>query len=151
ALARLTMLQVSLAVELIRSQPVAIFWAATLAQAALWWLFPMLFYSGPPGDLAQTLAVGHEFQLGSYLRPPLALWMGEIVFMILGSAGVYLLAQTCVVVTYWAVFALGRSIVGMHHAVIAVLLMVGVSTFTVPSPDFGPAILAMMLTALIFL
>lgn len=145
------MLQVSLPVELLRAQPAAIFWTATLAQAALWWLFPMLFYLGPPGDLAQTLAIGHEFQLGSFLGPPLAFWLAEIAFLLLGSAGVYLLAQICVVVTYWAVFALGRSIVGIHHAVIAVLLMVGVSTFTVPSPDFGPPTLTMMLTALIYL
>jgi hypothetical protein len=145
------MLQVSLFVELIRAQPVAMFWIAALAQAALWWLMPTLFYLGPPGDLAQTLAIGHEFQLGSYLGPPLAFWLAEIAFAILGAAGVYLLAQTCVVVTYWAVFMLGRSIVGIHHAVMAVLLMVGISTFTVPSPDFGPSLLAMMLAALTLL
>jgi hypothetical protein len=145
------MLQVSLFVELLRAQPIAIFWVATVTQAALWWLFPAIFYLGPPGDLAQTLAVGNEFPLGSFLGPPLAFWIAEIVFTILGSAGVYLLAQVCVAVTYWAVFALGRSIVGVHHAVIAVLLMVGISTFTVPSPDFGPPLLAMMLSALIIL
>jgi Dolichyl-phosphate-mannose-protein mannosyltransferase len=145
------MLQVSLFIELLRAQPVTIFWIATLAQAALWWLFPMLFYLGPPGDLAETLAIGHEFQLGSYLGPPLAFWIADIAFMVLGSAGVYLLSQVCVAVTYWAVFALGRSIVGIHHAVIAVLMMVGVSIFTVPSPNFGPPSLAMMLTALILL
>jgi len=145
------MLQVSLFVELLRAKPVTIFWIATLAQAALWWLFPMLFYLGPPGDLAETLAIGHEFQLGSYLGPPVAFWIAEIAFRILGSAGVYLLAQVCVAVTYWAIFTLGRAIVGVHHAAIAVLLMAGVSIFTVPSPDFGPPTLAMMLTALVFL
>jgi hypothetical protein len=145
------MLQVSLFVELLRAQPVAIFWVATLAQAVLWWLFPVLFYWGPPGDLAQTLAIGNEFQLGSFFGPPLAFWIAEIVFRIMGSTGVYLLAQVCVATTYWAVFTLGRSIVGVHHAVIAVLLMVGISTFTVPSPDFGPPTLAMMLSALIIL
>jgi 4-amino-4-deoxy-L-arabinose transferase-like glycosyltransferase len=145
------MLQVSLFIELLRAQPVTIFWIATLAQAALWWLFPILFYLGPPGDLAETLAIGHEFQLGSYLGPPLAFWVADIAFRVLGSAGVYLLSQICVVVTYWAVFALGRSIVGVHHAALAVLMMVGVSIFTVPSPDFGPTSLAMMLTALALL
>jgi hypothetical protein len=142
------MLQVSLFVELLRAQPVPIFWIATLAQALLWWLFPTLFYLGPPGDLAQTLAIGHEFQLGTDLGPPLAFWLAEIVFDVLGSTGVYLLAQICVAVTYWAVFSLGRSIVGVHHAVLAILLMVGISIFTVPSPDFGPPTLAAALTAL---
>jgi 4-amino-4-deoxy-L-arabinose transferase-like glycosyltransferase len=62
--------------------------------------------------------------------------------------GVYLLAQACVVVTFWAVFALGRATVGARHAVMAVLLMVGVTAFSVPTLDFGPAVLAMPLIAL---
>ena len=33
----------------------------------------------------------------------------------------------------------------------AVLLMVGISLFTVPTPDFGPAILAMALWAVVLL
>ncbi len=65
--------------------------------------------------------------------------------------GVYLLSQICVVVTYWAVFALGRSIVGAQHAALAVLLMVGISSFTVPTPDFGPVMLTMALWAAILL
>ena len=65
--------------------------------------------------------------------------------------GVYLLSQICVVVTYWAVFALGRSIVGAQHAALAVLLMVGISAFTVPTPDFGPVTLTMALWAVILL
>src|ERR1700738_4386357 len=62
--------------------------------------------------------------------------------------GVYLLSQICVVVTFWAVFALGRAIVGARHAVMAVLLMVGVTAFTVPTLDFCPPALAVPLVAL---
>ena len=51
-------------------------------------------------------------------------------------------------VTYWAVFTLGRAIVGIHHATFAVLLMVGISAFSAPTPNFGPSILAMPLVAL---
>ena len=49
-------------------------------------------------------------------------------------------------------FALGRAIVGATHAAMAVLLMVGISVFAVPTPDFGPPILAMALwsAALLF-
>src|SRR5262249_44921010 len=65
--------------------------------------------------------------------------------------GVYLLSQACVVVAYWAVFALGRSIVGAQHAALAVLLMVGIAAFTVPTPDFGPVVLTMALWALLLL
>jgi 4-amino-4-deoxy-L-arabinose transferase-like glycosyltransferase len=49
------------------------------------------------------------------------------------------------------VFTLARRIVGTRHAVLAVLLMVGVAAFTVPSPNFGPAVLAAPLWALALL
>ncbi len=147
------MLYVSIFVELLRSRPAMAVWIAAIAQALLWTLVPTLFYWGPPGDVPAVLAVGHEFLLGTYLGPPLAFWLAEIAYDATGARmfGVYLLSQACVVTTYWAVFALGRSIVGAQHAALGVLLMIGISTFTVPTPDFGPVILTMPLWALILL
>jgi hypothetical protein len=145
------MLYVSILVELLRSRPSVAVVLAALAQAVLWTLVPTLFYAGPPGDLPLVIAVGHEFQLGSYLGPPLAFWLAELAFDLAGLFGVYALSQACVVVTYWAVFSLGSSIVGRQHAALAVLLMAGIAAFTVPTPDFGPAILAMPLWAMTLL
>jgi 4-amino-4-deoxy-L-arabinose transferase-like glycosyltransferase len=147
------MLYVSIIVELLRARPALAMWIAAVAQALLWLLVPTLFYAGPPGDVPAVLAVGHEFQFGTYLGPPLAFWLAEIAFRLAGRSlfGVYLLSQICVVVTYWAVFTLGRSIVGAQHAVLAVLLMVGISNFTVPTPDFGPVVLTMALWAVVLL
>jgi Dolichyl-phosphate-mannose-protein mannosyltransferase len=142
---------VSLLIEFLRGRPAVVFWTVALTQAVLWTLIPALFYSAPPGDVPLVLAIGHEFVLGSYLGPPLAFWLGEIAFKMAGSFGLYALAQACIVVAYWAVFALGRGIVGTRHAVLAVLLMVGIAAFTVPSPNFGPAILAAPLWALALL
>ena len=139
---------VSLIVEFLRGRPAVVFWTAALSQAALWVILPSLFYSTPPGELPLVLAVGHEFRLGSHLGPPLAFWLAEIAFRIGGMFGVYLLAQICVVVAYWSVFALGRATVGTRHAVLAVLLMAGVAAFSVPTPEFGPAVLAMPLWGL---
>src|SRR5262249_1866470 len=120
---------------------------------ALWFLVPALFYSAPPGDLPFVLAIGHEFQLGTCLGPPLAFWLAELMFTLGGrsAVGIYLLAQICVVVTYWATFNLGRAIVGAQHATMATLLMVGISALSLPTPDFSPAILAMPLSALALL
>lgn len=147
------MLYVSVFVELLRSRPSLAVWLAAIIQALLWVLVPTLFYAGPPGEVANVLAVGHEFQLGTYLGPPLAFWLAEFAFDLAGGRliGVYILSQACVVVTYWAIFALGRSIVGAQHAALAVLLMVGIAAFTVPTPDFGPVILSMPLWATILL
>ena len=142
---------VSLIIEFLRGRPAVVFWTAALAQAVIWTLVPALFYSAPPGDVPLNLAIGHEFVLGSYLGPPLAFWLGEIAYRIGGAFGLYALAQACIVTAYWAVFTLGRGIVGTRHAVLGVLLMVGIAAFTVPSPDFGPAVLAAPLWALTLL
>ena len=139
---------VSLIIECLRGRPAMVFWTVALTQAVLWTLVPALFYSAPPGDVPMLLAIGHEFVLGSYLGPPLAFWLGEIAFRTAGSFGLYALAQACIVVAYWGVFTLGRAIVGTRHAVLGVLLMVGIAAFTVPSPDFGPAVMAAPLWAL---
>jgi len=145
------MRHVSIFIEGLRSQPNLMFWLAALAQAAVWWVVPSIFYTAPPGELPMVLAIGHEFQLGTDLGPPLAFWLADIVYALLGITGVYLLAQACVVVTYWAVFQLGRAIVGAQQAAMAVLLMVGILVMTVPSPDFGPATLGMAYSALLLL
>ncbi|MFZ0237243.1 MAG: glycosyltransferase family 39 protein, partial [Xanthobacteraceae bacterium] len=142
---------VPLYLELLRSRPQLMYWFAALTQAFIWLVVPTVFYFAPPGDLAQLLAIGHEFRLASGVGPPLAYWLGEIAFRIAGLFGVYLLSQLCVVVTYWCVFALGRALLGPAHAAIAVLLMIGIALLTVPTPDFGPAILAMALWAVTLL
>jgi hypothetical protein len=141
------MFYVPLYIEGLRSRPELMFWLATLAQAALWLIVPMLFYAAPPGELAQLLAIAHEPSLRDNVGPPLAYWVAEIAFRLAGVFGVYLLSQLCVVATFWCVFALGRAMLGATHAVMAVLLMVGIFAFAVPTPNFGPAILAMALWA----
>ena len=144
------MLHVSLLVEALRARPVLMFWVAALSQGALWVLLPTLIYSAPPGDVPLVLATGREWVLGSSLGPPLAPWLAELAFDAFGHRmfGVYLIAQACVVLTFWAVFALGCATMGARHAVMAVLLMVGVTAFSLPTLDFGPAVLAMPLIAL---
>ncbi|RDV02325.1 glycosyltransferase family 39 protein [Undibacter mobilis] len=139
---------VSLIIEFLRGRPKVVFWFVALSQGVLWTLIPALFYSSPPGDVPLVLAVGHEFLLGSYLGPPLAFWLAEIVFRAGGTFALYALSQVCIVVALWAVFTLGRSLVGTRHAVLAILLMAGIAAFTIPSPDFGPAVLAIPLWAL---
>jgi len=149
---RVPMFRVSLILEALRARPVLMFWVAALAQATLWTLVPSLFYAAPPGEVPLVLAVGREWVLGSPYGPPLAYWVADIAFTLAGGViGLYVLSQVCVVVTYWAVFTLGRRIVGTAHAAMAILLMAGISVFTVPTLDFGPSVLAMPLTALTLL
>ena len=44
------MFYVPLYIEALRSRPALVFWLATLAQAALWLLVPLLFYAAPPSE-----------------------------------------------------------------------------------------------------
>src|SRR3984885_10870332 len=136
------MFQVSIYVEALRSRPSLVFWLA-----ALRFLVPVLFYASPPTGLAQVLALGHGFPLDGRFGPPLAYWVAEIAFQLAGLPGVYALSQICLIATYWCVFALGRAIVGETHAALAVLLMAGVSVFTLAPANFGPPMLAMALWA----
>jgi 4-amino-4-deoxy-L-arabinose transferase-like glycosyltransferase len=142
---------VSLLVEFLRWRPAVVFWTMALTQALLWTLVPTLFYSAPPAQVPLLLAIGHEFTLGSYLGPPLAFWAGEMAYRVGGVFGLYALAQICIVVAYWAVFKLGWHVVGARHAVLGVLLLIGVSVFTVASPNFGSSVLATPFWALALL
>lgn len=143
----------SLIVELIRARPRLVFWIVVLFQAALWLGVPLLLYRGPPGDIATILAYGREYQVGTDLGPPLAFWLADIAFRAAGHHmfGVYVLSQLCFIATFYALFALGRAIVGAQHAVIAVLLTLTVTAFSSPGLEFGPAVLARPLWALVLL
>src|ERR1044072_50236 len=146
---RAPMFRVSLILEVLRARPGLMFWVAALSQGVLWTLLPSLFYAAPPAEVPLVLAVGKEWPLGSPYGPPLAAWAANLAFELAGGSivGVYVLSQVCVIATYWAVFALGRRMIGSAHAAMAILLMAGISVFTVPTLEFGPTVLAMPLTA----
>src|SRR5246127_3649170 len=104
----------SLVIELIRARPRLVVWIVVLLQPALWLMVALLFYASPPGDLATALAFGREYQVGTDLGPPLAFWLADIAYRAAGNhmIGVYLLAQLCAVVTFWALYLLARTVVG---------------------------------------
>ncbi len=143
----------SLVVELIRARPRLVVWLVVLLQAAMWLILPTLLYRSPPGDIATVLAFGREYQVGTYFGPPLAFWLADIAYRAVGNHvfGVYLLAQICAVVTFWAFYQLARAIVGGQQAVIAVLLSMTVVVFSSPGVEFGPLVLARPLWALLLL
>ena len=99
------------------------------------------------------LAFGREYQVGTWLGPPLAFWLADIAFRAAGNTmfGVYLLAQACAVVTFWIYYQLARAIVGGQQAVLAVLLSMTVVAFSSPGVEFGPLVLARPLWALLLL
>jgi 4-amino-4-deoxy-L-arabinose transferase-like glycosyltransferase len=147
------MLTVSLLIEILRTRPRQIFWLVALSQTFLWFVVPSVFYSAPPGDVAEVVSVGRELAFNASFGPPLAFWLAEFAMRVAGNHvfGVYLLSQACILVAYWAIFQLGRATVGDRHAMLAILLMAGISVFTFTSPNFGPGILMVPLWALALL
>ena len=143
----------SLIVELIRARPRLVVWVAVLLQAAMWLLLALILYRSPPGDLAFVLAFGREYQVGTDLGPPLAFWLADIAFRAAGNHmfGVYLLAQGCEVVAFWALYLLGRAVVGGPQAALAVFLTMTVTAFSSPGLEFGPLVLARPIWALLLL
>jgi hypothetical protein len=143
----------SLIIELIRARPRLVVWLVVLFQATLWLLVSSLLYRSPPGDLATVLAYGREYQVGTYLGPPLAFWLADIAFRAAGDhmIGVYLLSQLCSIAMFWALYLLARAIVGGQQAVLAVLLAMTVTAFSSPGLEFGPDVLARPLWALLLL
>src|SRR3954468_101411 len=143
----------SLIVELIRARPRLTVWIVVLGQAALWFLVSLLFYRCPPGDLATVLAFGREYQVGTDLGPPLAFWLSDIAFRAAGNHlfGVYLLAELCGIVTFWALYLLARSVVGGQQAVLVVLLTMTITAFAAHGLEFGPMLLARPIWALLLL
>lgn len=141
----------SLIVELVRARPRLVFWVVVLLQAAIWFVLPVLLYDAPPGDMATVLAFGREYQVGSHLGPPLAFWAADIAFRLAGNHlfGIYLLSQICFIVTFWALFALSRAIVGGQQAILVVLLTMTIFSFAISGIEFGPLVLARPIWALI--
>jgi len=143
----------SLVIELIRARPRLVVWLVVVLQAMLWLIVPLVLYRGPPGDLANVLAIGREYRVGTDLGPPLAFWLADIAFRAAGNhmIGVYLLAQLCSIATFWILYLLARAIVGGQQAVLAVLLTMTVLAFSSPGLEFGPLVLARPIWALFLL
>lgn len=143
----------SLAVELIRARPILVAWTVVLAIAGLWFLTPVVFYASPPGDVANILATGREYTLGTLAGPPLAPWLADIAYRLSGGHlwSVYLLAQLCFIVTMGALLQFSRVLIGSQQAALVIILTVTITAFGFSGVEFGPAVLARPLWALILL
>jgi hypothetical protein len=143
----------SLVVELIRARPRLVVWIVVVCQAALWLTVSLIFYRSPPGEVATVLAYGREYQVGTDLGPPLSFWLADIAYRVAGNhvLGVYVLAQLCAIVTFWALYLLARSVVGGQQAVLAVLLTMTVTVFGSSALEFGPLVVTRPIWALLLL
>jgi hypothetical protein len=115
-----------------------LFFGLVVLQIFIWTLVPMLTHTSLPLDVVREgLAWGHEWQWGYHKHPPLPSWMVEISFLLLGDVGPFLLSQLAIVTTFIFIFLLGREIFSEKEALIAVILLVGIYYFSLPTAEFN--------------
>ncbi len=121
----------------------------------LWLLIPSLLYGNPPTDSVEGVAWGNLWLWGYEKHPFLAPWLTAFFADITGMVGwsIYFLSQLSVIVCFWAVWRLANKVLAPWHALIAVVLLEGVSYYNFQSTSFNPNVLMLpmwALTSLVF-
>lgn len=122
-------------------------------QLAFWTLAPALSHSAPPLDVVEMYAWGREYAVATFKHPNLPGLVLEAVRRLTGQTGwpAYLVSQLFIVTTFWAVFALGRELLGGPRALAGALLLTGVYFFSWTTPEFNHNVAQMPLWALVSL
>ncbi|MEM6393565.1 MAG: glycosyltransferase family 39 protein [Planctomycetota bacterium] len=125
-------------------RPSRVLWMMLLAHLVVWTAVPTLVNHNLPLDVVEAIAWGQEWQWGYDKHPPLSGWMaaaagwvGRATGLGTGDWALYLLSQVCVVSAMLGVYLLGRATLGAKQAVLAVLLMQGVTYHHFTSPEFN--------------
>ena len=85
----------------------------------VWTLVPILVCPNLQLDLAEDLALGKEWQLGYWKHPPLPWWVADFVYRLTGQIeSVYVLGPLAAVLCFYAVWLLGRDIIGSFRALL---------------------------------
>src|SRR4051794_1941170 len=104
----------------------------------IWTVLPALLSHNLQLDLIEDLALGRQWQLGYWKHPPLPWWLADLVYRAVGDVrSVYLLGPIASAVCLYAVWLLGRDILGGFQALIAVLALEGLHFFNFSVPKFA--------------
>lgn len=131
-------------------RPERALWMLIAAQFAFWSLAPLLSHSAPPLDVVDEYATGREGVVAIFKHPNLPGLVLEGVRQLTTFAGwpAYFVSQIFIVVTFAAVYALGRDLMDSRRALIGTALLTGVYFFSWPSPEFNHNVAQMPFWAL---
>jgi 4-amino-4-deoxy-L-arabinose transferase-like glycosyltransferase len=119
------------------------------AHVIVWTVLPILVCRNLQLDLAEGLALGREWQLGYWKHPPLPWWIDALAWRFTGDVRiVYALGPLASAIALYAVWRLGRDVVGPRCALIAVLLLEGLHFFNFSAVKFNHDVLQLPLWAL---
>jgi hypothetical protein len=104
----------------------------------IWTVLPALLSHNLQLDLAEDLALGKEWQLGYWKHPPLPWWAADLAYRATGDVhAVYLLGPLAAIACMYAVWLLGRDIIGGFQSLIGVLALEGIHFFNFSVPKFA--------------
>jgi len=125
-------------IDLARREPGRCLAAVLILHLVVWTALPALLSHNLQLDLAEDLALGKEWQLGYWKHPPLPWWAADLVYRVSGTErSVYLLGPLAAVACMYAVWLLGREIIGGFQALIAVLALEGLHFFNFSVTKFA--------------
>jgi hypothetical protein len=129
------------------------FWIFCALHLVVWTLVPSLMYTTVPQDTLEVIAWGNLWLPGYDKHPPLAAWLGAAASDLFGTVGwpVFLLSQASIILCFWAVWSLARSMLDPWRALIAVGLLEGVYYYNVASFTFNPNIVMLPTWAMLTL
>lgn len=125
-------------VEQARHAPGRVLAAVLAIHLVLWTLVPILVCPNLQLDLVEDLALGKEWQLGYWKHPPLPWWAADFAYRLTGQIdAVYVLGPLAAVLCLYAVWLLGREIIGPFRALIAVLVLEGIHFYHFSAVKFA--------------
>ncbi len=126
------------AVEFAQREPGKILAAVCALHVLFWTTIPMLVSPNLQLDLVEDLALGKEWQLGTWKDPPLSWWIGEAAYRLTGQIdAVYALGALAVVIALYGVWLLARETIGAFAGLIAVLVLEAVHYYNFSAVKFN--------------
>ena len=105
-----------------RTRP--LFWLLAAAHVLVFTLVAALTQPGLPLDLAEMIAWGNRWPLGTHKPPPLPCWVAEGLWVAFRTPWpIYLFAQLCTAATFYGVWRLGRRLLTPWAALAAVAVL----------------------------
>lgn len=110
-----------------------------LLHAALWWLVPHLAQANLPLDVVEEIAWARDPQWVYHKHPPLPAWLLAGADRLSGGnpAVIQLLSPLALAVAFWAVWRLGCRVLSPARALVALLLLEGVTFFSFQAAEFN--------------
>ena len=117
-------------------------WA--LLHLAVWTIVPMMSNTCLPLDSVEAVSWGSQWQWGYDKHPPLSGWAAEIFHSAMGDAGIYFLAQLCVVLAGFGIYRIARLLeLSKRQALFTVLVLDAVYFFQFAAVEFNVNIIQM--------